>query len=68
MHLPEPLIAQLTEHSSCFLLFYFDADGNPCYIENFPEYKDSMAIQKMVIDYVNSDGQMGKQLEENDDE
>jgi len=54
--IPEAVLSQISEHSSCFALFYFDEDGTPCFYQNFPEVKDRFALMKFLQDYVNTEG------------
>ena len=56
--LPKTLIDQLSEHSSCFVVFYFDSNGEPCFCQNTPETKDLMAMTHFVREYL--DGQLFK--------
>lgn len=66
--IPERLLNQLSEHSSCFCLFYFDDEGKPCFYQNFTEYKDKMAIIDFLRRYVESDGfPFGEPPEDTDD-
>lgn len=55
-NLPEHVVSQLTKNTSCFILAYYDMNGNPCFYQNYPQMKDRNAIMKLLMDYVNSDG------------
>lgn len=63
--MPEKVVEQIMEHSSCFCLFYFDADGSPCFYQNAPQIKDSMAMHHFIQDYLS--GQLGGDVPFNDE-
>jgi hypothetical protein len=66
--LPKKLIDELSEHSSCFTLFYFDSNGEPCFYENIPQTKDSMAMLQFVAEYLKNQSFTAISKEEDSDD
>lgn len=62
--IPDSVLNALGEFSTCFIVFYFDNDGNPAYYSSFPETKDSMAMSQFLEVYVGTNGSMGQDDDE----
>jgi hypothetical protein len=50
--LPEAIVSQLNEHTASYMLFFIDADGNPCTVAQTDNAIITLGLHKYIEDYL----------------
>lgn len=50
--MPEKLLKEVEEHTSCFALFYYDFEGRPVLYSYYPQVKDKVAMMGFMGEYL----------------